>query len=32
MCGGVDPRPLLRTGLGVAVCLALLAYLIWGRP
>jgi hypothetical protein len=31
MCGGVDPRPLLRTWAGVAVCLAMLAYLIFGR-
>jgi hypothetical protein len=29
MCGGVDLRPLLRTWAGVAVCLAMVAYLIW---
>lgn len=32
MCGGVDPRPMLGTVLGVIVCTALLVYLIWGRP
>jgi hypothetical protein len=31
MCGGVDPRPLLRTWAGAIVCIVLLAYLIWGR-
>jgi hypothetical protein len=24
MCGGVDPRPLLRTWAGVAICLFML--------
>lgn len=29
MCGGVDPRPLLRLWAGVAVCLFLL-WKLWG--
>jgi hypothetical protein len=31
MCGGVDPRPLLRTGLGIFVVVALVyvAWLAW---
>ncbi len=34
MCGGVDPRPLLRKWLGVIVCVALgyvLSRLAWAR-
>ncbi len=29
MCGGVDPRPMLRTWLGVLVCIVLVS-LLWG--
>jgi|GEM_PF-3092416 len=29
MCGGIDPRPLMRFWLGIAVCLALSFVLGW---